>query len=243
MHKEYRRIVEHSDLAILFIHGIVGTPNHFRFLMPLVPEDISVVNVLLDGHGKGVKDFSGTSMKKWEQQITDVVNELAQAHGQIWIVAHSLGCLLAIEQAVNNPKITKLLLLAAPLKVSLRPRMFVNTLSVYLDRIDPNNEERVAAKASYSIAGDKNLLHYIGWIPRYLELLAKIRKTRRIIDFVKIPCVAIQSFRDEMVSNRSRAILEKNPAISIVELENSGHYYYPKQDISRIKQIFVEFIS
>lgn len=53
-HREYVRIVPGAKTAVLFMHGIVGTPNHFRDLLPLVdlvPDDWSVYNVLLPGHG------------------------------------------------------------------------------------------------------------------------------------------------------------------------------------------------
>ena len=76
-HKEFIRINDNSNTAILFIHGIVGTPNHFNDFVSLVPESFSAFNLLLDGHGKGVKDFSKTSMKKWETQVDSVVEELS----------------------------------------------------------------------------------------------------------------------------------------------------------------------
>ena len=110
MHKEYKRIVANAEKAILFIHGIVGTPNHFKNLLPLIPDDLSVYNILLDGHGKGVKDFSKTAMGKWEAQVAAAVEELAKNHKEVYIVAHSLGCLLAIEQAISDCRITKLFL-------------------------------------------------------------------------------------------------------------------------------------
>ena len=71
-HKEYVRIVPGADTAVLFIHGIVGTPNHFTdliSLVELVPEDWSVCNLLLDGHGGNADDFAATSMKKWKNQV------------------------------------------------------------------------------------------------------------------------------------------------------------------------------
>jgi len=117
MHKDYKRLVENSSRSILFIHGIVGTPNHFKRFLPLVPEDQSIYNLLLDGHGKGVRDFSRSSMAKWEEQTARAVSELAESHEEIYIVAHSLGCLLAIEQSICNPKIKKLFLLQAPLRL------------------------------------------------------------------------------------------------------------------------------
>ena len=53
--KEYVRIVEGSEYAVLFVHGIIGTPRHFDFLMDLVPsndtlrryEDSQAFNALL----------------------------------------------------------------------------------------------------------------------------------------------------------------------------------------------------
>ena len=92
-HKEYIKICNDSTIAVLFIHGIVGTPNHFNEFIPLIPDTFSVYNLLLDGHGKGVKDFSKTSMKKWETQVSSVVEELSATHQKIYIVAHSLGTL------------------------------------------------------------------------------------------------------------------------------------------------------
>ena len=32
-HKEYKKIVPESSVAYIFVHGTVGTPNHFDFLM------------------------------------------------------------------------------------------------------------------------------------------------------------------------------------------------------------------
>lgn len=242
MHKEYKRIVKSADKAVVFIHGIVGTPNHFNAFLPLVPEDTSVYNILLDGHGKGVRDFSQTSMKKWQEQVALAVKELSENHKQIYIVGHSMGSLLAIEQAVKSPKIKKLFLLAVPLKLFVKPKMFINALKVHSGKIDPNNDELLAAKECYGIAEDKNLLHYLGWLPRYIELFSQIRKVRKMIDQVKVPTVAYQSCKDEMVSIKSAKLLGENPNITVVELKNSGHYYYEKSDFAYLREAFTEFI-
>ncbi len=243
MHKEYKRIAEHSDKAVLFIHGIVGTPNHFKALVPLVPEDISVYNILLDGHGKGVKDFSKTSMEKWKAQVSIAVEELAQDHDSIYIVAHSLGTLLAIEQAVKCEKIAKLFLLAVPLKVSLKPKLFVNSLKVYFNRIDPQDEQLMAARECYSITNSKNPFLYVGWIPRYFELFSQIRYIRGMIDKLHTPTLAYQSGKDEMVSHKSKETLAKNPDISVMELKNSGHFYYEKTDFAFLRNEFCQHIA
>ena len=242
-HKEYVRINDNSNVAILFIHGIVGTPNHFSEFVSLVPESFSVYNLLLDGHGKGVKNFSKTSMKKWEAQVDAVVKELSFTHEKIYIVAHSLGALLAIEQAIKNKKVCNLFLLAVPLKLSIKPKMVVNSLKVYFGKIRPDDYEATAAKKCYGIAKDKNPFHYIGWIPRFLELFVKIRKTRNILNSLNTSCSVYQSKKDEMVSSKSIKYLNHNSYIFVSELESSGHYYYSKEDFDFLMSEFNKMLD
>ena len=241
-HKEYIRICDHSNTAVLFIHGIVGTPNHFEKFISLVPDSVSVYNILLDGHGKTVKDFSKTSMKKWEMQVASAVEELSFTHDKIYIVAHSLGTLLAMEQAIQNQKVCKLFLLAVPLSLSLKPKMLTNSLKVYFDKIRPEDSWALAAKKCYGIGQDKNPFHYLGWIPRFLELFTKIRLVRKMIKSLDTTCWVYQSEKDEMVSGKSIKILEQNPCISINRLANSGHYYYDNSDWEKLITDFKKYL-
>lgn len=243
MHTEYKRIAENADKAILFIHGIVGTPNHFRDFLPLVPDNVSIYNMRLDGHGKGVKDFAAASMKKWEEQVGCVITELSSTHKEIYIVAHSMGTLFALEQAIQNPKVTKLFLLAVPLRLFLKPRLFINSMKVYWNRIDPNDPIASAAKNCYGIAADKNPFHYIGWIPRFLELFGKIRKVRKKIKELTTPCFVYQSAKDEMVAKEAQKFLGENPFVTVHVLEKSGHYYYEGGDFAFLKSELTKFVS
>lgn len=243
MHNEYKRIVNESDKAILFIHGIVGTPNHFKAFIPLVPHNISVYNVLLDGHGRGVKDFSNTSMSKWEAQINRIVDELSASHNEIFIVAHSLGCLLAIEQSIRNPKISKMFLLAVPLKLFLKPKMVSSSLKVYLNKISPDDKVTLAAKECYGIEGSKNPLKYLGWLPRFFELFRKIKDTRKLTGLITARCQVYQSAQDELVSRSSVKYLRNTKNVSVIELGKSGHYYYDAGDLELLKNEFAVFVS
>lgn len=242
-HKAYKRILPDAERAVLFIHGIAGTPNHFAAFEPLVPSHVSVHNILLDGHGQGVKDFSRTSMQKWEAQINKAVEELALTHEKIYIAAHSMGTLFAIEQAIRNKKVVKLFLLAVPIKLSLKSQMLINSAKVYLDRISPEDKMAAAAKSCYGIAGDRNPFNYIGWIPRFLELFWKIRAVRKLMPLLKTPSFAYQSSNDEMVSARSAEYLQNNSNITVVKLEKSSHYYYDDHDFSLLLRGFKEFID
>jgi len=240
-HAEYRRLVPGADTAVLCIHGIVGTPNHFRQFLPLLPPSISVINLLLDGHGKGVRDFSRSSMAKWEAQVDSAVDELLASHGKVYILAHSLGTLLAIEQAAKKP-IAGLFLLAVPIKLFIRPRVFSTVWKVYSGRI---RSDDLPGKAAYDCCGvqiSRNLLLYLGWVSRFWELLRKIQKTRKLLPLLHVPCVACQSRDDELVSVGSVGYLKEQGGMQVFLLENSSHYYYEANDLAFLTQAFTKFI-
>lgn len=243
LHQEFRKLVPNAKTAVLFIHGIVGSPNHFAPLLPLVPEQFSVCNLLLDGHGKGVRDFSHTSMKKWETQVQEAVAFLSREHDSIYIVAHSMGTLFAVEQAIQSPKVKKLFLLAMPIKLFLKPAAAINSAKVLFGKIDPDDPVLIAAKRCYGIEEDKNLLKYIGWVPRYLELFQKIIQTQNRLPHLCTSCQVYQSYNDELVSRSSIPYLENFGSMSVNVLKDSSHYYYGEEDQEFLRQEFCNYIN
>ena len=129
------RKIPGSNTAILCIHGILGTPDHFSELIKRVPDEWSIYNILLDGHGKNVKDFAITSMRKWENQVDELLKELSGEYENIMIVGHSMGTLLAIDSALKYPKVKMLFLLALPLRVAPKISVFTNALRVAFERV------------------------------------------------------------------------------------------------------------
>jgi len=238
MHKEYSRIINDADTAVLFIHGIIGTPDHFIDFIPLVPENISVFNMLLDGHGGTVEDFSHTSMEKWKKQVSDKVDELSLTHSKIIIVAHSMGTLFAIDEAIKHPDIIeRLFLIASPLKVSLKPRMFTSATKIYFN-IKDDDEHTSAARRAYGIDDRKNIFKYAGWLPRYKELMFEILDIRKRVKDVNVRTQVFQSADDELVSVKSEKYLSVNEMFEINMLKKSSHFYYDKDDYAFLLDSF-----
>ncbi len=230
-HQEYIRMIPGATTAVLLLHGIVGTPDHFRDFIPLIPSDWSIYNMLLDGHGKNVEDFAKTSMDIWKVQISGALEELRKEHENIVIVAHSMGTLFSINFAMEDPsKIRHLFLMEAPLRV--RPTYLAATtaLKVLFNQVTPDDLRTKGAQAAYGIKPDKQLWKYISWIPRYLELLKEIRHTRKMVSKLETPCTAYQSRHDELVSSSSIKILQKNPQIKVRMLHESGHFHLARED-------------
>lgn len=234
LHEEYIRMIPGADTAVLFIHGIVGSPNHFVTQIPLVdlvPEDWSVYNLLLDGHGMGVEDFSKTSMKKWKEQIWRVFDDLAANHKHVIIAAHSMGTLFAMQLAQEHPeKVPFLFLLAVPMRPWVRLFGAVNCLRLAFGLIRENHPLEVATRNVCGLETTWKVWKYIGWIPRFLELFLEIHRTEKLMGKLTVPCVAWQSQKDELVSNFSYGVLKKYDFIELHNLPESTHFYYDPKD-------------
>lgn len=233
--KELERIVPHSDTAVLFIHGIIGTPNYFNRFIPLIPQDWTVCNLLLDGHCKAIEDFAKTSMDKWKAQVEEKVNQLCDTHENIILIGHSMGTLFAIQQGIKNPdKIKALMLLAAPLRVGVKPLMFSNLAKVVFNTFKDDDHMALATVNTFGIDIDKRLWKYVSLVPRYLELFNEIRKTREMLPELTVPSYAFQSKNDEAVSMTACNYLNNNKNIHTTVLDGSTHYYYNNDDYNLI---------
>lgn len=244
-HQEYRRIVEGADTALLFIHGILGTPRHFDFLLPLVPKGWSVVNLLLDGHGQGVRDFSRTSMDRWQSQVRAEVDRLLAGHKRLFIAAHSMGTLFALQAALDHPdRVAGLFLLAVPLQPAPKAEAFTSAIRVGLSLGEESPLPSVtAARAAYSIAPDRRVWRYAGWIPRYLELFRTIRAVEKALPSLTVPTVAIHSDKDELVSPAACQLLARCPTVTLHRLPHSTHYYYDPAEKGKVMGWFEELVN
>ena len=243
-HAEYIRVVDGSQMAVLMIHGIAGTPAHFRQLIPVIPEEWSVYNILLDGHGKNAEDFGRSSMNKWKAQTNAMLQTLLHRHEQVLIVAHSMGTLFAIQAAIDHPdRIPALFLLAAPMCPWVRFSTILTCLRVTRGDIRPGDTAALAMHDATSIQLDRRLWKYLSWVPRLLELLAEIRRVRRLLIQLTVPTQTYQSVVDELVSARSCRDLEKYSVICNTRLHDSGHFAYGEGDMQLLQTRLRELID
>lgn len=241
-HKEYRRVVEGANTAILFVHGIIGTPNHFEKYLPLVPDNISIYNIVIDGHCAGVLDFGRSSLERWEKSYKKVVEELSEKYEKIYVVAHSMGTLFTINEAIVNPKIAGTFFLNVPIIIYLHPIMVPSAFRIVYDIIPENNTRLVDMVDCYGINKDKNILKYLTWVPRFVELASLVRRTRKILGNFKTPATAYQGSLDEVVLPASIKYLKKHSSMNVVTLKNSGHYHYGGGDMEFLLEEFEKFI-
>lgn len=243
-HEEYIRIVPNSDIAVLLIHGIAGTPAHFRDLLPLIPAEWSVCNILLEGHGKTPRDFGAASMKKWRNQAENTLGQLLESHEKVILVGHSMGTLFSIRGAVNDPdRIAGLFLLNVPTRPRVRFSTALASLRIALGHVKPDDAKAMTMLNATSIRTVGSPTVYLRWIPRLLELLAEARTVRRLLPRLTVPCMTFQSENDELVSPRACKDLEHHPAIRNTVLPDSGHFQYGSRDLQLLQCRFRELLE
>ncbi len=246
-HNQYIRLSEEKKTVVLLIHGILGSPRFFDGLIDVIPKEWSVFNILLDGHGKGVSDFSHTSMEKWSNQVESAFSRFREEYENVVVIGHSMGSLLSIEASLKNAgNIRQMIFFAVPAKVLWKPSMFSIVFRIIMGRNSKEKHIAEAERKTFSIRPDKSLLHHIGWIPRGIELLSLIRRVRRNIHLVDIPTCTFQSGCDEMVAGTALSYLRRNTLFDIDVLEKSKHYWYDKKEYeyarNKIKNILKELV-
>ena len=243
-HKEYVRLVSGADTAVLFLHGIVGTPRHFDERLPLVhlvPDKWSIYNILLPGHGASVDAFSASSMEEWKRYVWKTFDRLASTHRKVILVGHSMGTLFATQLAVEKgEKIPFLFLLASPICPKVSFAAVQHSVGLVFPHGHGDPRIRRAMSHSGSVRLTKKLWKYIPWIPNFWDLLAEARDTKRLLPKLQTKTIVFQSKSDELVSRRSEEYLSQCADIRITVLENSTHFYYTGPEIRMVQQAFLQ---
>ncbi|MBO5318059.1 MAG: alpha/beta hydrolase [Oscillospiraceae bacterium] len=215
--------------AVLLIHGIAGSPGHFRELIPAIPETYSIYNILLDGHSGKAENLGRSSMKKWKAQVQATLAEAFNSHEKVVIVAHSMGTLFAIQAAIDHPdNIPCLFLLAVPTRPWVRFSTLITAVQIAFGKLDTPATQAMRGETALELT--PKLWKYIGWAPRMIELLTQCRRTRKILPLLQVPTQTFQSQEDELVSARSCGDLEHHPIIRNTVLTGSGHFVYGAED-------------
>ena len=125
------------------------------------------------------------------------------------------------------------------MRVFVRPGGALNLLRFPFERWNAEDPVHQSLRHASSITASKRIWQYLGWCPRMVELLREIKYTESLLPTLSVPTIACQSLLDEMVSNRSDAVLEKY-GITVIHLPNSTHFYYAPEDAAVVKRTFTD---
>lgn len=243
-HKPYLLTNQDSDTAILLVHGIYGSPVQFEQLaQTLFKNGYTVMAVLLPGHGGSAKDFSKTKPNDWHEEVSRATVLLKKSHKNIYMIGHSMGGLLIINEGIKNG-VNGVILMSVPMKIKMTIRTVSMSIKMLWGNPKKDNDFLKSYRNAYSIE-KSSIWHYISEFPRLINIIQMVKFTRKSLWKVDFPVLVIQSRQDETVSWQSVNILKAGISSSVdtLLLEKSGHCYYHPEELDIINHKIYTFIK
>ncbi len=104
--------------GILLIHGYTATTAEVRPIAEkLHAAGFTTIAPLLPGHGTHPDALNQTSWKDWLEKVERTYQTLKAEHDPIFVIAESMGTLLAIALAAKHPEIAGLMLFAPAIEI------------------------------------------------------------------------------------------------------------------------------
>jgi carboxylesterase len=104
--------------GILLIHGFTATTAEVRLIAEKLHQaGYTVAAPLLPGHGTNPADLNRSTWQMWLEKVKRFYEDLSRECVRVFVIAQSMGVLLALELAVQHPEIKGLLLFAPAIKV------------------------------------------------------------------------------------------------------------------------------
>ncbi len=195
---------------VLLIHGFTSGPFAFEFLIPALREDgLSPIVPTLRGHGHDSwKKLSGFTWRDWLEDAGKALDEAAGEDGPVVIVGHSMGGLLALILAADNPgKVRALVLAGAAIHLAspFTPGHFLGFLQPVLGRIFKSWDMTPFYTDRKMLASDRNYRRApMSSINTMIELVST---TKKKLSRMTTPALVLQGRRDRRVSWKSAEMI------------------------------------
>lgn len=202
-----------SELKALYKH-LAKNENFFVYYPGIMPGSFVGTHF----PKSTTKDF-----QRFIKETNELINE--DCWGNVYIIGYSLGCLTASIIAADNPRITKLILIA-PIVNNPNYRKFVRGLGVSLRK---SNKLTRVQKVFYSEFVRRFLL-----VPKIhvLHLELYFHYAKRFLSRVDKPTVIIETLKDEMVKTKSIDRLERSIKNDVIRKPvNSSHFLFFDKDV------------
>jgi carboxylesterase len=229
----YRSLGAGSTVAVLFLHGLTGSPvSWVPIARAIAAEDIDVSVPLLPGHGTTWQDMDTTGWADWLATAHTELGRLRSDHEHVIVVGLSMGGSLALALAASQAPPDEIVVVNPALYIDspLAPALpFLR----YVIRTIPSIGGDIAHPDRDEYAYERTPLAPLATFHRALKVL------REDLWKVECPVTAMISGEDNVVSPRTLRFMRSNlpHPPHILPLRRSRHVATLDYDADTIAEV------
>jgi pimeloyl-ACP methyl ester carboxylesterase len=130
------QVTGHARRAVVLVHGVRGSSDSWRSVIPALSSRWQVITLDLPGHGLSIRPSSTPVLSAHAGLVHDVLDVLGV--GRVAIVGYSMGASVAADFAARYPECTDRVVLIAPRAVlgpgTIEPAVLHDYFDRYADR-------------------------------------------------------------------------------------------------------------
>ncbi len=225
--------------GILLSHGYTATTAEIRPLAEKLHEKgYTVAAPLLPGHGTSPEDLNRVRWQDWARCGQDMLNHLFDTCERVLVGGESMGGLLALYLASQNPKVAGLLLYAPAIALNMGP---ADLAKLYLGAPFVTQVSRASLDNGQSWQGYPGLP-----LKGAIELLAFGKATRAQLSKIHQPLLLFQGRFDTTVAAKAGDVILSGVASTVKArywMEKSHHTLTLDVELDEIADRTIEFIE
>jgi carboxylesterase len=240
-------------VGALLLHGLTGMPNELRSLekaLKLIGCDVEAP--MLAGHGNGPKALLKTGWKDWVESARPALKALSERCDQVYVGGLSMGGLIPVILASENPKVCGIASLSPTIKYDAQNSSnpfqklipiidvlpFLGNIFYWIERPPYGlKDERLVKKISKGIEDAKNgkatgetdfdLANFRTYSGSLRQMQHLVKEVQKQAPNVTCPALIMQSLEDTITTVANAKTLESwltaCPDKQVIFLEGCDH--------------------
>ncbi|MGX9520652.1 alpha/beta hydrolase [Vibrio mediterranei] len=196
--------------AILLVHGLGDSPYSFHDIAEhLVKQGYLVRAILLPGHGSKAGDLLLPSYSDWENIVSHHTQLLLEDYPNVWLGGYSTGANLVTAYALNDDRISGLLLFSPAFQPKSEAVKYARFASYFMDWADQDPENNVLRYNSLPMNGAAVYYQTAKVVQDNLATHLFVKPTLMVLsetDSVVDTTAASQAFQNQFIHAESRLI-------------------------------------
>ena len=235
-----------SRKGVPLLHGFTGSPTEMRLVADMLHSRVLTVSVpLLPGHGTTVSDCNACRWADWTRAAADALEELRAVCDIVFVGGLSMGTLLAILLAADNPDLAGVMLYSPAVKLAEWRLAFAplakHVVSTLPKGVNADQDLTDLSATQHLWSYDENP------VAAASELLKLQRHARQKLPQVTSPILIIHSTLDQSIHRDSARLVYERvgtpPADKyLVTLHNSGHNLVVDSEWETVAELSYRFV-